>query len=152
MPSHMEQTLAIIKPDAFNNRVVGKIIAMIEEQGLRIVAMAMRRLSAEQTRRFYAVHDGKPFFEPLVDFMSSGPCLTMVLEGDNALQRWRTLMGPTDPSKAPDETIRRRYGTDVRFNAVHGSDSAKNARTEIGFFFADINLDTAPSCRKESNT
>lgn len=147
----MEQTLAIIKPDAFSNRVVGKIITMIEEQGLRIAAMAMRRLSAEQARRFYAVHDGKPFFGPLVDFMSSGPCLAMVLEGDNALQRWRMLMGPTDPSKAPDDTIRRRYGADVRFNAVHGSDSAKNARMEIGFFFADIDCDVAPSSRKESS-
>lgn len=148
---HGEQTLAIIKPDAYELHAVGNIISMIEEQGIQIRALTMLRLTADQAHAFYAVHTGKPFFEPLVAFMSSGPCLPMVLEGDNVVQEWRLLMGPTDPAKAPENTIRRRYGTNVRLNAVHGSDSAENAALEINFFFGEHGVAVQGSFRKESS-
>jgi nucleoside-diphosphate kinase len=147
-----ETTLAIIKPDAFKNKVVGRIIAVIEENDFYIAAMKLLRLTAGDARKFYRIHEGKSFFEGLVEFMSCGPCLPMILQGDNALHRWRDLMGPTDPSNAPDNTVRRRFGSDVRYNAVHGSDSPQSAQTEINFFFAGIDLATLPLSQKESNS
>ena len=146
-----EKTLAIIKPDAVTNNIAGKIISSIEEHAIGIAAMKMVHLTDEDAKRFYSVHTGKSFFDGLVAFMSSAPCIALVLEGDDVLDRWRSLMGPTDPRNAPPESIRRRFGTDVRHNATHGSDSPESATEEIAFFFSGFEL--KPSCfsRKESD-
>ena len=149
--SNSEKTLAIIKPDAVSRGVVGNIISEIEGHDLKIAAFKMVELSTDDARRFYAVHAGKSFFEGLIDFMSSGPCIVMVLEGENVLEHWRTLMGPTDPQNAPAESIRRRFGTDVRHNATHGSDSIEAAGHEIAFFFSGLELPTSHVSPKESS-
>lgn len=130
-----EQTLSIIKPDAVEQNQIGNIIEYFEREGLSVVAAKMVRLSADQAKGFYAVHKDRPFFGELVDFMTSGPVLVMVLEGDNAVSRNREIMGATDPSKASTGTIRGDFATSIDRNAVHGSDSTTNAKVEIGFFF-----------------
>ncbi len=134
----MERTLAIIKPEVVERGEVGKIIMRIEEEKLRIAAMKMLRLTKAQAEGFYHVHRGKFFFDELTTYMSSGPVVVMVLEGENAIRRWRKLMGATDPAKAEEGTIRREFGTDIQQNAVHGSDSEESAAFEIGYFFAGM--------------
>lgn len=136
----VERTLGIIKPDAVEKKKIGPIISMIEEAGLDIVALRMTRLSRPQAEGFYAVHAERPFFGELVEFMSRGAVVVMVLEGDDAIARWRKLMGATDPAKAEEGTIRKAFGTDVGENAVHGSDAPETARTEVGFFFPGYEL------------
>ena len=135
-----ERTFFIVKPDAVQKRVLGKILAMIEASGLAIVAGRVTQLSPDQARRFYAVHAERPFFKDLVTFMTSGPVFIGVLEGENAIKRWRDLMGPTDSTKAPKGTVRGEFGTDVEKNASHGSDAAETARAEIAFFFPGHDL------------
>ncbi len=132
----IERTLSIIKPNAVSRNLVGSVVKMLEEGGLRVAAMRMTRLSPDQARAFYAVHRERPFYESLVTFMSSGPIVAMALEGENAIARNREIMGATDPAKAAEETIRRLWGENVERNAVHGSDGPDTAREEIAFFFA----------------
>ncbi len=136
----IERTLSIIKPDAVQKRVMGEILRRFEAAGLRIAAAKMLHLSPDTAARFYAVHRERPFYQDLVRFMSSGPVLVMVLEGENAIARNREIMGPTDSRKAPPGTIRGDFGTDVEKNAVHGSDGPDTARWEIGFFFAESEI------------
>jgi nucleoside-diphosphate kinase len=131
----LEQTLSIIKPDAVGQNMIGNIIEYFEREGLSVIAAKMAHLSAEQAKGFYAVHKERPFFQELVDFMTSGPVLIMVLAGENAVTRNREIMGATDPSKASAGTIRADFATSIERNAVHGSDSLANAKTEIAFFF-----------------
>jgi nucleoside-diphosphate kinase len=131
----MERTLSIIKPDGVSRGLIGDVIKHIEGCGLKIVAMKMLHLTPTQARGFYAVHRERPFFEGLTTFMSSGPAVVMVLEGDNAIARWRELMGATDYRKAADGTIRRQFATDIEKNVVHGSDAPETAAFEIGYFF-----------------
>ena len=135
-----ERTLCIVKPDAMRKRVLGRILAMIEERGLVPVVARIVSLAPGDAERFYAVHRERKFFPDLVRFMSSGPVFVAVLEGEEAIGRWRDLMGPTDSTKAPKGTIRGEFGTDVEKNAVHGSDGAETARAEIAFFFAGLEL------------
>ena len=131
----LERTLSIIKPDAVKKNVIGEILARFEKAGLRIIAARMRHLSRAEAEGFYAVHRERPFFRDLVDFMISGPVLIQVLEGENAVVRNRELMGATDPKKADKGTIRADFAQSIDANAVHGSDSAENARTEVAYFF-----------------
>jgi nucleoside-diphosphate kinase len=131
----LERTLSIIKPDAVKKNVIGQILGRFEAAGLRIVAARMAQLSRAQAEGFYAVHRERPFFRDLVDFMTSGPVLIQVLEGDNAIARNRELMGATDPKKAAGGTIRADFAESIDANAVHGSDSADTARTEVAYFF-----------------
>lgn len=130
-----EQTLSIIKPDAVGKNHIGNIISRFENAGLRIVAAKMKHLSKKDAEGFYAVHLGRPFFDDLVAFMTTGPVLIMVLEGENAIAKNRVLMGATDPKKASSGTIRADLATSIDENAVHGSDSPETARTEIEYFF-----------------
>jgi nucleoside-diphosphate kinase len=136
----IERTFAIVKPDAVAKNAVGAIIAAIEHAGLRIVGLRYLRMSQAQAEGFYAVHRQRPFFRDLVTFMTSGPAVVMALEGDNAILRWRELMGPTDATKAPAGTIRASFGTNIERNAVHGSDGPDTARFELGWFFAGADL------------
>jgi nucleoside-diphosphate kinase len=136
----MERTLSIIKPDGVRRRVMGEIVRRLEERGLRVAAAKMIRLNREEAAGFYAVHRERPFFSSLVEFMSSGPVLIMVLEGEGAIQKNREVMGATDPEKADLGTIRRDFGTDVEKNAVHGSDSPETATWEIGYFFSQLEV------------
>ena len=131
----LERTLSIIKPDAVKNNAIGQILARFEAAGLRIVAARMMRLSRAEAEGFYAVHRGRPFFGDLVEFMTSGPVLVQVLEGDEAIAKNRSLMGATDPRKAEKGTIRADFAESIDANAVHGSDGADTARTEIAYFF-----------------
>jgi nucleoside-diphosphate kinase len=135
-----ERTFFIVKPDAVRARALGKVLAMIEASGLTIVAGRIRRLTTDDAQRFYAVHRERPFFGDLVKFMTSGPVFVGVLEGDNAVKRWRDLMGPTDSKKAPKGTVRGEFGTDVEQNASHGSDAPETARAEVAFFFPGLEL------------
>jgi len=130
-----ERTLSIIKPDAVKKNLVGQILARFEAAGLRIIAARMMFLSRAEAEGFYAVHRGRPFFADLVQFMTSGPVLVQVLEGDNAIAKNRELMGATDPKKAARGTIRADFATSIDANAVHGSDSPETAQTEIAYFF-----------------
>lgn len=134
----MERTLAIIKPDAVESGKTGEILARIEAAGLRPVAIRMVRLTRSEAEGFYHVHRERPFFSSLTEFMSSGPAVPMVLQGDSAIQRLRDLMGATDPAKAGEGTLRRHYGTSVERNAIHGSDSAASAQFEIAYFFSGL--------------
>jgi nucleoside-diphosphate kinase len=138
--SMKEKTLSIIKPDGVARRVLGEVIRRIEEAGLDIVAMKMIEMTLAEAKGFYKVHEGKPFFESLIDFMSSGPCVVMVLEGDNAITRYRQLMGATDYTKAEEGTIRRAFATDIEKNVVHGSDSESSADFEISYFFSELEI------------
>src|ERR671922_2977755 len=131
----VEQTLSIIKPDAVKKNVIGQILARFEAAGLRIIAARMMFLSRAEAEGFYAVHRGRPFFADLVQFMTSGPVLVQVLEGDDAIARNRELMGATDPKKAAKGTIRADFAASIDANAVHGSDAAETARSEIAYFF-----------------
>lgn len=135
-----ERTLSIVKPDAVERRATGHIIQHLTDGGLRPVAMKMMHLSAAQARGFYYVHRERPFFGALCEFMSSGPVVVMVLEGENAIARNRELMGATDSKKAAPGTIRSKHGTDIERNAVHGSDAPETARWEIGYFFSGAEL------------
>jgi nucleoside-diphosphate kinase len=132
----LERTLSIIKPDAVRKNVIGQILARFEAAGLRIVAARMMHLAPAEAEGFYAVHRGRPFFNDLVQFMTSGPVLVQVLEGDNAIARNRELMGATDPKKAAKGTIRADLAESIDANAVHGSDGPETAKTEIAYFFA----------------
>ena len=132
----MEQTLSIIKPDAVKKNVIGKIIDRFESNGLRVAAMKKIQLSEKDAGEFYAVHKERPFFGELVEFMTSGPVVVMVLEGENAVAKNRELMGATDPKEAAPGTIRADFAESIDANAVHGSDSLENATKEIAFFFA----------------
>jgi len=136
----MERTLAIIKPDAVERKLTGTIVERIEKEGFRIAAMKMVRLTKEQARGFYEVHRDKPFFDELTDFMSSGPCVLMVLEAEHAISRWRAVMGATDPQKADAGTLRNLYGTNVQNNCTHGSDSEETAKSELGYFFSSLEM------------
>jgi nucleoside-diphosphate kinase len=134
------RTLAIIKPDAVARRATGQIVARIEAAGFTILAAKLVRLSLDDARGFYAVHRERPFYDSLCAFMTQGPCLPMVLEADEAIQRWRDLMGATDPAKAAPGTIRKDFATSIEANAVHGSDSPATAAIEIPYFFASLEL------------
>jgi nucleoside-diphosphate kinase len=133
-------TLGLIKPDAVEAGLMGRILSDIEAAGFRIAAMKMLRLSRAQAEAFYAVHRGRPFFASLVEFMTSGPVVAFVIEGENAVERYRQLMGATDPAKAEPNTLRARYAQNIERNAVHGSDSPTSARREIAFFFSELEL------------
>ena len=135
-----ERTLSIIKPDATRRNLTGKINARFEEKGLRIVAQKRVRLSRAQAEQFYAVHKARPFFNSLCEFMTSGPVVVQVLEGDNAVARNREIMGATDPAKAAAGTIRKDFAESIEANSVHGSDSAENAAIEIAFFFSGLEI------------
>lgn len=130
----MQRTLGMIKPDALAAGRAGRILAQIEAAGLRVEGLRLIQLSEEQARTFYAVHRQRPFFDSLVAFMTSGPCVVLVMAADDAIERWRTLMGATDPAKAAANTVRALHGTNVERNAVHGSDAPETARDEIAFF------------------
>jgi nucleoside-diphosphate kinase len=136
----VERTLSILKPDATRRNLTGKINARLEEAGLRIVAQKRLRLSRAEAEGFYAVHRERPFFNDLCQFMTSGPVVVQVLEGENAVARNREVMGATDPKKAAKGTIRADFAESIEANSVHGSDSAENARTEIAYFFAAIEI------------
>ncbi|MGD9945625.1 MAG: nucleoside-diphosphate kinase [Burkholderiaceae bacterium] len=136
----VERTLSIIKPDAVAKNVIGQIYTRFEGAGLKVIAARMMHLSREQAGAFYAVHKERPFFKDLVDFMVSGPVMIQVLEGDDAIQKNRDLMGATDPKKAAPGTIRADFADSIDANAVHGSDGAETARTEIGFFFPALDV------------
>ncbi len=136
----VERTLSIVKPDAVAKNVIGQIYSRFEGAGLRIIAAHMLHLSREQAEGFYAVHKSRPFFKDLVDFMISGPVMIQVLEGENAIQKNRDLMGATDPKKAEKGTIRADFAQSIDANAVHGSDSAANAAIEIGYFFPGLDI------------
>lgn len=136
----IERTLSIIKPDATRRNLTGKINARFEERGLRIVAQRRLRLSREEAEAFYAVHRARPFFGDLVAFMISGPVVVQVLEGENAVTLNREVMGATNPANAAPGTIRKDFAESIEANSVHGSDSLENARTEIAFFFAGVDI------------
>lgn len=135
-----ERTLAIIKPDAVADKNVGRIITLIEASGLKILAIKKVKLTADQAGQFYAVHQKRAFFPELVDYMTSGPIYVLTLEGDNAIKRWRDLMGATNPAEAADGTIRKLYGQSVSYNASHGSDAPETAKIEVAFFFEEKNF------------
>jgi nucleoside-diphosphate kinase len=136
----VERTLSIVKPDAVAKNVIGQIYTRFEQAGLKVIAARMKSLSRTEAEGFYDVHRNRPFFKDLVDFMTSGPVMIQVLEGENAVQRNRDLMGATDPKKADKGTIRADFADSIDANAVHGSDSAENARTEIAYFFAALDV------------
>jgi len=136
----MSRTLTIIKPDAFGSQKAGKILAHLEGAGFRVIAARVMQLSTEQAREFYAVHRERPFYAPLVAFMTSGPCMPMVLERDDAVAELRRVIGATDPAQAEEGTVRRRYAESKERNAIHASDSEENAEREARFFFADSEL------------
>jgi len=136
----VERTLSIIKPDAVAKNVIGQIIARFEQAGLKVIAARMMQLSREDAGRFYAVHKERPFFKDLVDFMVSGPVFVQALEGENAIQKNRELMGATDPKKAEKGTIRADFAESIDANAVHGSDAPQTAQAEIAFFFPEMNV------------
>lgn len=136
----MERTLSIIKPDATSRNLSGKIIARFEEEGLVVRALKRKQLSREEAEGFYAEHKERPFFGELVDFMISHPVMLMVLEGEDAVARNRTIMGATNPEQAAEGTIRKLYARNVGENSVHGSDSQQSAQREIGYFFAETEL------------
>ena len=135
-----QRTLSILKPDATRRNLTGKINALIEDAGLRIVAQRRMQLTRAQAEKFYEVHKERPFYGELVDFMVSGPVVAQVLEGDNAITKYRDVMGATNPADADAGTIRKEYAESIEANSVHGSDSAENAATEIKFFFAECDI------------
>jgi nucleoside-diphosphate kinase len=135
-----ERTLAIIKPDAVLRRVAGRIIQRIEDEGFQIRAMRRVHLSKREAEGFYDVHRARPFFQSLTEFMSSGPAIVLVLEAPDAIKRWRTLMGATDPAKADAGTLRKEFAESIERNATHGSDAPETAAYEIGYFFSGVEL------------
>ena len=136
----IERTLAIIKPDAVERRVAGRILSRIETEGFQIRAMRRLHLSKRQAEGFYAVHRERPFFASLTEFMASGPAIVAVLEAPDAIRKWRTLMGATDPAKADAGTLRKEFAESIERNATHGSDAPETAAFEIGYFFAGMDL------------
>ena len=136
----IERTLSIVKPDAVAANRIGKVMSFLESGGLRIIAMRMIHMSKREAEGFYVVHRERPFFESLTKFMSSGPAVVMVLEGENAIARNREIMGATDPAKAGEGTIRKALGTSIEHNAVHGSDAPETARVEIAYFFSALEI------------
>jgi nucleoside-diphosphate kinase len=136
----VERTLSIIKPDAVEQNNIGNILAMIQDAGLKILGMRMLRLTRAQAEGFYEVHKERPFFGELVEFMTRGPVVVSALEGEDAVARYRALMGATNPDDAKEGTIRKAYGTDVGENACHGSDSVENGKIEVAYFFPEYSL------------
>jgi nucleoside-diphosphate kinase len=136
----IQRTLAIIKPDAVQRQLAGRIISRIEEAGFQIRAMRLVHLSDNEAEGFYAVHRERPFFKSLTTFMSSGPAVVLVLEAPDAIKKWRTLMGATDPAKADAGTLRKEFAESIERNATHGSDAPETAAYEIGYFFAGVDL------------
>ena len=136
----MERTLSIIKPDGVRRGIVGEVIKRIEKSGLKIIAAKMIHMTCRETEGFYTVHKEKPFFNSLTAFMSSDPCLVMVLEGENAISHYRNLMGATNYKEAAEGTIRREFATDIEKNVVHGSDAPETAAYEIGYFFSGLEI------------
>ena len=136
----MQTTFAIIKPDAVKAGHTGKIIARIEQAGFRIAGMRLQHLSKREAEGFYAVHRERPFFGELTDFMSSGPWVVMALQAEDAIKKWRDLMGATDPAKADEGTLRREFGTSIGNNATHGSDAPETAEFELNYFFRGMEL------------
>jgi nucleoside-diphosphate kinase len=135
-----ERTLAIIKPDAVARGAAGQILARIEQAGFTVLAIKMIRMTEADAAGFYAVHRERPFFKSLCTFMTRGPSIPMVLEGDNGIQRWRDLMGATDPAKAAAGTIRKEFASSIEANAVHGSDAPATAAFEIAYFFSSLEI------------
>jgi nucleoside-diphosphate kinase len=135
-----QRTLAILKPDAVGQAAVGRIIAKSEQSGFKVLAAKLIHMSFDDAAGFYAVHRERPFFKSLCTFMTQGPCLPMVLEADNAIQKWRDLMGATDPAKAAAGTIRKDFASSIEANAVHGSDSPESAAFEIPYFFSALEI------------
>jgi nucleoside-diphosphate kinase len=135
-----ERTFAIIKPDAVRARHAGRILAKIEDAGFTIRALRLTHLTRQQAEGFYDVHRARPFFGSLTEFMSSGPCIVMALEAPDAVKKWRTLMGATDPAKADAGTLRKEFGASIEHNATHGSDAAETAAFELGYFFRGLEL------------
>jgi nucleoside-diphosphate kinase len=136
----MERTFAIIKPDAVERRLVGKILARIEEAGFTVRAMRLQHLTKRDAEGFYAVHRARPFFGGLTDFMSSGPCVLLALEAPEAISKWRALMGATDPARADAGTLRKDFGSSIERNATHGSDAPETAAFELGYFFRGMEI------------
>ena len=136
----MERTLSIIKPDGVGKGLTGEIVRRLEQAGFRICAMKMVRLTGDQARMFYSVHRGRPFYDSLVEFMTSGPIVAMVIEGENAVRTYRELMGATNPKEALPGTVRRDFAGDVEKNIVHGSDAPETAAQEIRFFFNELEI------------
>ena len=136
----MDRTFAIIKPDAVATKKAGGILARIEKEGFVVRAMRLMHMTKGEAEGFYAVHKARPFFGALTDFMSSGPCIVMALEAPDAIAKWRTLMGATDPAKADAGTLRKEFAQSIERNATHGSDAPETAAYEIGYFFPGIDL------------
>ncbi|MEE8553725.1 MAG: nucleoside-diphosphate kinase [Desulfobacterales bacterium] len=136
----MERTLSIIKPDGVARGIIGEVIKRLEDNKIKIIAMKMLRMTKAQAESFYAVHKERPFFESLTDFMTSGPVVAMVLEGENVIDKYRELMGATDYKEAAEGTIRKDFATDIEKNVVHGSDSPETADFEIGYFFNSFEI------------
>ncbi len=135
-----ERTLSIIKPDGVSRNLIGEVIKRIEDAGLKILAIKMMDMTKIQAKGFYKVHEAKSFYESVTDFMSSGPCVVMILEGKDAINKYRTLMGATDYKEAKEGTIRREFATDIEKNIVHGSDSEDTAKFEIAYFFSELEI------------
>jgi nucleoside-diphosphate kinase len=135
-----ERTLSIVKPDGVSRNLIGEVIRRIEDQDLKIAAMKMILMTKEQAKGFYAVHSGKPFYESVTNFMSSGPCVVMILEGEDAIKKYRKLMGATNYKDAEEGTIRREFAADIEKNVVHGSDSKETADFEINYFFNNLEM------------
>jgi nucleoside-diphosphate kinase len=138
--SQVERTLAIVKPDSVARRIVGEIVSAIEQGGFRIRGLRMLRLDRERAEGFYAVHRGKPFFADLVEFMTEGPVVVLALEREDAILKWRELMGATNPANAAEGTLRKRFGASIQHNCVHGSDAPDTAQFELGYFFSEAEL------------
>ncbi|BAU23947.1 nucleoside diphosphate kinase [Caldimicrobium thiodismutans] len=136
----IERTLVMIKPDGVERNLIGKVISIFEEKGLKVIALKKVRLSKDQAKAFYIVHKERPFYEDLTNYMSSGPIVALVLEGENAIKRVREIMGATDPKEAAEGTIRKLFAIDKEKNTVHGSDSPESAAKEIPFFFSEYEL------------
>lgn len=136
----MERTLSIVKPDGVGKHLIGEVIKRVEGRGLRVAGLKMIWMDKKEAEGFYAVHRDKPFFESLIVFMSSGPCVVMVLEGDGAISKIRELMGATDPKKAAKGTLRRQFASDIERNIVHGSDAPETAAFEISYFFNALEI------------
>ena len=136
----MERTFAIIKPDAVSAGHTGAILQRVEEAGFSLIGMRLLRLNKTEAEGFYAVHRERPFFDSLTTFMSSGPIVVLALEAPQAIAKWRTLMGATDPAQADDGTLRRQFGTEIERNATHGSDAPETAAFELGYFFRAVDL------------
>lgn len=136
----LERTLAIIKPDGVMRKLSGAVMGRLEKEGFDILAMKLIRMTKAQAKGFYKVHEARPFYESVTDFMSSGPCVVMVLEGEAVIKRYRKVMGATNYKDAEEGTIRREFATDIERNVVHGSDSQDTARFEIGYFFSGLEV------------